>query len=243
MENYIAGGLSGLIEVSATHWIDNIKTKQQEAKLTGQQFKFLKINPRTLYTGYVPRLVGVVPMRIVFWGTMKTANQSLETYKINPAVKGLLAGGFAGGCQSIIDNPIEVAKVRLITGGKSSIKELYRGFTPTLTRNILFAGILSSMIQCSTTSTSSKFEQFQSGAIGGVFASILTQPFDVIKTDFQRSKIQRNGHPSMIETFIKISRKNPSNLFAGLVPRAILSCATMSVGYVAFSYLSQLCAS
>lgn len=78
---YINGAFSGLIEVSSTHWIDVIKTKLQAEKETSK----IPVNAVSLskqiwakegftgfYRGYVSRMVGIGPMRAIFWGTMDT---------------------------------------------------------------------------------------------------------------------------------------------------------------------------
>ena len=71
-KRYLAGGLSGIIEVITTHPIDYIKTKKQEYIQTNKEItpKFYKeitdgkfINS---YRGVVPRILGVVPMRLIF---------------------------------------------------------------------------------------------------------------------------------------------------------------------------------
>lgn len=72
-QKYIAGGLSGIIEVIITHPLDYIKTKEHEyvqKGITNKDFynNIIKKNPINLYQGITPRLIGILPMRCVFWG-------------------------------------------------------------------------------------------------------------------------------------------------------------------------------
>lgn len=70
---YIAGGLSGIVEVLITHPLDYIKIKKQEYiqnKIPINNFYKTIYNGNiwNFYTGIISRLIGIVPMRVVFWG-------------------------------------------------------------------------------------------------------------------------------------------------------------------------------
>lgn len=77
-QRYLNGAISGLIEVTLTHWIDVIKTRlQAEKEITkGINVQILckriwqEEGFRGFYRGYVSRMAGIGPMRATFWGTM-----------------------------------------------------------------------------------------------------------------------------------------------------------------------------
>jgi solute carrier family 25 2-oxodicarboxylate transporter 21 len=236
--DFIAGGLSGISEVTLTHWMDNIKTRRQEAQLTNSQINWNKLTIRDLYRGYIPRVAGIVPMRFVFWGAQSTANEYCQPLPISSSSKYLIAGGIAGATQSAIDNPIEVMKIKMMTS-KSQIKfnelNLYRGFLPTLCRNVTFASVFNTVIHYRE--IHNHRDRFVTGAVGGFIASILSQPFDVVKTE-----IQRHGS-NQTQTFsflYKLIKNNPKTLFSGGLTRCILNCSTMSIGFVSVIYIKEL---
>lgn len=75
---YLNGAVSGLIEVTTTHWIDVIKTRLQAEKEITKGISVRSLSARIwaedgfrgFYRGYISRMAGIGPMRAVFWGTM-----------------------------------------------------------------------------------------------------------------------------------------------------------------------------
>lgn len=235
VNTWAIASFSGIVEVTATQWIDVIKVKMQQLSLTGHNASFSNA-VRTIYrngllsfyAGYLPRLCGIVPMRCVYWGTMNTMNELMKDS--NHFAKILLAPLVVGLVQTCVDNPIEVLKIRQITGGKLAFNSLTNGFTATLCRNMLFALPVSYSIRTYGTEN-----PFLAGAIGGVVGSIISQPLDVAKTELQRYKT--SGHPhstfSVLKTIYSIS---PRNLMVGAVMRSTLGFCNMGIGYCVFSY-------
>ena len=64
---YKSGILAGLTEVIFTHPIDFYKTQKQYSAYNGNLINNFKL--RNMYDGIIPRLIGIVPMRLVFWCT------------------------------------------------------------------------------------------------------------------------------------------------------------------------------
>lgn len=77
-QRYINGAVSGLIEVTLTHWIDVIKTRLQAEKEITKGINVSSLSRRIwaeegfrgFYRGYISRMAGIGPMRAIFWGTM-----------------------------------------------------------------------------------------------------------------------------------------------------------------------------
>lgn len=237
--NYLAGSLSGIIEVSVSHPIDRIKTEMQALALTNSNSSIRSAvkniyNTRGgifgFYSGIIPRLFGIIPMRLTYWGTMKTMNNA--TKHQNTMVQYFVPGIVTGCVQTIIDNPIEVLKVKLMTGAKSvKIGNLYDGFSPCVMRNVMFA-----IPVCICTKVFGSEHPFIAGATGGFLGSMISQPFDVIKTEMQRyskDKIVK----SQKEIFMDIYRKNPISLWSGVTMRATLGCVNMGVGFFVLGHI------
>jgi hypothetical protein len=66
--------------------------------------------------GVVPRICGIIPMRFVFWGVQDNSyHYFTNTLNYSPFYSGVLAGIMGGCCQTIINNPIEVIKIKTMT--------------------------------------------------------------------------------------------------------------------------------
>jgi hypothetical protein len=235
--DFIAGGLSCVSEVTLTHWIDNIKTKIQDANINNKKFEMRHIKINQLYQGYLPRLIGIIPMRFVFWGSQSVANTYCKEIGITKSHKLLLAGGICGLVQTTIDNPIEVMKIKMITGTKNFDfwkVNYYHGFVPTCFRNVIFASLFNLGINYNDTNQHSK--RFLQGAGSGIIASLISHPFDVAKTAVQRYGGEKQ---KMLNFMINQIKTDPKLLWSGCLSRCILSCATMSVGYVSVRFISE----
>lgn len=283
IKNVLPGAISGVVEVITTHPLDRIKTKMQELMLELNKNNRNSLKPSFLnatkviykesgfkgfYLGIIPRIGGVIPMRMTYWTTMTQMNNIVESKNFNcrfntndymivdKYIKYVFPGLVAGSIQTIIDNPIEVAKIRLMTKknntdsklselklySKEGIKSMYVGFIPTVIRNSIFAVFVSSFVKIYG---EKKENKFISAAIGGALGSIFSQPFDVIKTEFQRiKKITDNSNNSnkkigTFELMLKIAKNNPSQLWAGGSMRCIQAFFNMGIGFLALSHIQN----
>ena len=240
-QRFIAGGLSGIIEVLATHPIDYIKIKKQEYKQLGKEFNLPKIKLNKLYTGLMPRLIGVAPMRVVFWGSqdyyrnalLKMDNKYLNKYNF------LIIGWNSAFLQTIIDTPIEIYKIGKMTNMtnenlKQSLINM-QGFNANLIRNFGFTSVIAYL--CFNNHNHNGFiDKFKYAAFGGLIGSVLTQPIDYVKTQQQRCQDNRSIYKIIQETIKDDYRK----LYIGGFYRSVLSISTMGIGFVAFDFFNNL---
>lgn len=229
-KGYIAGGVSGFFEVTLTHPIDIMKTSFQNNQQYG-------IRDLLSYRGYMARVTGVIPMRTLYWGVqshsvpyIKPICDNYHQNKYHKYYLNFYTGGFAGMVQTLVDCPIESIKVKTITSSGNyqniyTIKSLYQGFGPTLIRNSLYAGIFFSYINGEFIGN-----KFLDGATGGIIASVVSQPFDYIKTCTQSYDKRKKIFDIIKETKIR-------TYYTGVVPRSIVSLSSMGIGNFVTSYI------
>ena len=235
-KKYLSGGLSGIAEVTCTHPLDYIKTMKQQYTQRNIPTYLIKNNYKKLYTGIVPRVIGIMPMRFVFWGVQDNSYNYYYNYNNNKLYSGIFAGITGGICQTIIDNPIEILKIKMITNQSIQLQDLVqnRGFKATLIRNTGFAICISSM--CFNKSENTNIEKFCYSATAGIIGSIITQPIDYVKTLQQRSNDTRTIYNILVDTF----KDSPKKLYIGGLNRALLSFFSMGVGYIAYDNIYKL---
>lgn len=234
MNSFCAGAISGIIEVTCTHPIDYMKTMKQQ----NHSLRYIISNTSfsQYYSGYFPRVIGIVPVRFTFWGTQTYIQSILEKHHIESKYNFMLIGTGAACMQSIIDTPVEVAKIALITEKGNltrKIPNIMKGFGPTLFRNILFSNSVSYC--CSHMkgkyNNNKKIETFVSAGLGGLIGSIISQPLDYVKTKKQLPISDKR-------TSIQILREESwSTLFTGGSYRALLGMSTMGIGYFTYMFL------
>ena len=235
---YFSGGISGMVEIFFIHPIEYYKTLNQsvEKNLSFKNFykNVTKNNGfRGLYKGLYPRMVGIIPMRTIFWGTLTTSENILHNHNINKKYIPAIAGASAGLLQTIIDCPVESFKTKLMNNNKIN-RINFHGFIPNTARNIFFATIFN--IQ------KKKMEKYQLnksiyndifvGSISGIIASIITQPFDYLKTQKQIHGDNKNLKQILSEI------KNIFHLWRGGGSRLIITCLSMSIGLPVFNFIN-----
>ena len=228
-KKYIAGGLSGIIEVMCVHPIDYIKTKRQiyiQNSIKSPFTHFLG-NP---YKGIVPRILGVAPMRLVFWGVQKNTYDTLQiTKKYTDYQCSIIAGIIGGSAQTIIDNPIENIKTRQMNNQIVQLKDIKNmpGFRSHLLRNIVFC--LPITLLCFNNESKSNINNFFMSSFSAFIGSILTQPLDYIKT------YQQTGNKNTYELIKNTFKKNPLIFFTGGASRALAYSLSIGIGYVSYT--------
>ncbi|KAI9492711.1 mitochondrial carrier domain-containing protein [Zychaea mexicana] len=171
----------------------------------------------------------------------------------------LWAGGVARTVAAAVISPIELFRTRMqaVEGAdgfpavwrgimqmvqREGMVSLWRGLLPTMLRDVPFSGLywmgyeqikqyLSS--KNSNQDTLSNFQSsFIAGASSGMFAAVVTTPFDVIKTQRQVN----SGDDARIMRLIRKTRiaEGYRGFFRGVVPRVVKvapSCAIMISSY------------
>ena len=242
MKNYLFGGISGFCEVCVSHPIDYYKTKLQENSNNNRNLKsILTKNIRnngilSVYKGFIPKVIGTVPTRFIFWGTQNNINNICDQKNIISHKKYLLSGICSGSAQTILDNPVEVIKIQMMTGSKSinsiPFMSYYRGLSFTLPRNIIFATAV--CYGNGYSKNSNTLINFISTGITAFTACIITQPLDFFKTKKQEYNFKK------IQYLEYFNKHNYKKMFIGTYARASIGFINMGIGCVVFNTLIEL---
>jgi solute carrier family 25 protein 38 len=180
---------------------------------------------------------------------------------IEAALIGVTARGIAGG----ILHPITVVKTRFESGQfkysslnhalkdvycKEGLKGLYRGWTPTVLRDAPYSGlyymfysqlkITCSKILSDSNSikhTISPSVTFACGLSAGLLASLVTQPFDVVKTKMQlQGSTYKNIYTASL---IILEKKGINGFFSGATPRIMRRSLMSAISWTFFDTLTK----
>ena len=103
--------ISGIMEVGVTHPLDYIKTVLQSRTGTNNSNSIRTIKLlKTPYKGIASKLIGTIPMRILFWCSLDNFN--------NKGYSPVISALFTSIIQTTIDYPIEQIKTQKMINNK-----------------------------------------------------------------------------------------------------------------------------
>ena len=239
---FIAGASSGILLSLYIHPIDLIKTQMQGAAQKNKPIiypiqyfrnKFNMLGVQYFYSGYFIRILGIMPVKATYWGTQGACNEYLKKYDINNSQRLIASGIISAAVTTVIDNPIEALKTRIITDKKSISKIIsrdifYKGFAPNMIKNIVFSVSMNYNINLKP--ADNYFTQFFNGGLAGLFAGIITQPIDYIKTERQRLGNQA------VKSSLSILKTDYNKLMIGVIPRSIMCFFYTGIGATTYLF-------
>ena len=193
------GVLFGATTVIVGHPFDTIKTRMQaDASFHNLSMRFAAINIlqqngiRGFYAGFVPPLIGSSIFRSVqfaaFGATMayfRNDDSVLRTRKFaNVEARVYIGGMVSGACRALIESPLDFLKTQrqVVTPDPihGNFKQLYRGFSATLARNVFLMTTFFVLIE-----KLSAWDPFVRGGVATTTAWTLVWPLDVAKSRMQ----------------------------------------------------------
>lgn len=215
MNSIYASAVSGSIELAVVYPLEYLKTIRQNTKYLSS--KDYKRYMRTPYRGVGVKMVGFVPMRVGFWSGMDYFNKN--GYGV------IKSGVYTAGLQTLIDYPIEQIKTQRVLNDVNVMNafkgiKLLPSFGVHLMRNMIFMGVLNSVIE-------SNRDSMYVGAVGGLAGSLITQPLDTLKTWYQSGK---KSYP--VEWRFK-------DYMRGWQHRGVISLLSMNIGWLVYSRLNK----
>jgi len=202
LASFLSGLVYGTTSVLVGHPLDTVKTKMQAdpnfRNLNTVQ-TILKIKNSTGVTGYyagaLPPLMGSAIFRSIQFASygatfayFRDENHFLRRNKLFGIEGRVFVGGFiSGASRALIESPLDLLKIRQQTSPVSlssiPISDLYRGFTATLSRNIVLMTTFFAIID-----KLANLDPFLRGGIATTSAWTLVWPLDVAKSHMQASK-------------------------------------------------------
>jgi len=237
--------------------------------------------PISLWRGWTTTLLRSVPQVIIYFSLYDHFRDSFHSKEIPLAP--FWAGSLARTFTTFVVSPIELVRTKQQSLNHSSsildimrseinhnknnhgIRNLWRGVTPTLMRDVPFSAIYWTLFEYTRNkilsisknqtkkyiSDSEKkknqvLASFMAGASSGMIAATLTHPFDLVKTrkqiELYQADISRRSTPSNTLSILKtiIKEEGYRGLLTGLAPRVAEiapACAIMISSYeIAKSY-------
>ncbi|UJR09288.1 hypothetical protein I4U23_013531 [Adineta vaga] len=210
---------------------------------------------QSLWSGLPPTLVMSLPNTVIYFTTYEQLKccMGYKRTNLNPVVPGL-AGGLARMLAVVVTSPLELIRTKkmseklsyseLSTMLKTSIesdgfRSLWRGLVPTIWRDLPFSIIYWSAYErlklylMKKTSTPPTLSAFYSGATAGALATVLTHPFDTIKS-IRQVQLGNNQSQSTDRTLHLLRQMFKDggirSWYKGLIPRLLKvspACAIM----------------
>lgn len=225
--NFKSALFASICEIVIVHPIDVFKIHYQQN--SNFKFKtFMNYNFNTKYRGFISRSMGILPMRTTFWVSQDLANKNISLN--NSILNYITKSTFVSFAQTLIDCPIENMKIGKINNKKIkfNFKFFYKGFSPNLIRNNIFAF---NVIGFNKLGDEYDCNKFISGSIGGLLGSIISQPFDYIKTLRQSDK--------NIKFYDIFNIKHKKYFMNGCTARSLVCFMSMGIGSLALDFYND----
>jgi len=188
IKDFISSGLTSMFSLTLFYPLEITKVRLQ----TNQS---LKVPLKTYYYGLPKSLMMVFPEKGLKFSTFNYCQNNKYSF-FNSVVLTTIV-------QSIISTPIE--NYRITRSDKLIHPKMYRGHQFTLARDILFNYIFFKK--------SYQQKHFKDNLIGGLLATSIVTPIDVIKSNYQSGK--------NIKEIIDSIKIKPSIVLKGIIPRTL----------------------
>lgn len=192
--DFLFGTIGGFVEIMMLYPMDLLKTRRHaypKIPITTTAKHIAKhYGLKGFYRGFLPPLVIEAPRR----GLKFFLQHSLFSYVPNHFVVGVLSGIM----ESIIVNPFELTKVRMQlqqdktlsfmkTMHSIGVTGLWKGYPAFALRTCLWNSSFFSTVHFLQENETARGSSFFHGMVAGVFATLVNNPSDVIKTRIQQT--------------------------------------------------------
>jgi len=251
LENAVAGSAYGLTAVVVSHPFDTVKTKQQAEprfQFAGPfRTAFLTVQADgvlALYCGFAAAAAGSMAFRALpfaaYGFTSAHLKRTCSWWERHPIVLASVAGSSGGLIRSVVECPLEVAKVRRQVGVAWRWSSMYHGLAVTVFRNMSVIGLFWGFVQASAPlrealTDSPDTRSFLAGGGCSAAAWLVVYPADMAKSRVQSFATSGSQAPHAVRVLADVARSSGvaalySGLSAGLL-RAIFANGVAFVVY------------
>ncbi|XP_077239551.1 uncharacterized protein LOC143880431 [Tasmannia lanceolata] len=242
LKSALAGGLACALSTSLMHPVDTMKTQVQASSLSFPELvsKLPQIGLQGLYRGSIPAILGQFSSHGLRTGIYEASK--LVLINISPTIPEIQVRSLASFCSTVLGTavriPCEVLKQRCQAGIFDNVGEaivgtlrqdgfrgFFRGTGATLCREVPFyvagMGLYEEAKKAAQQLLRRDLEPWETilvGALSGGLASVVTTPFDVMKTRMMTAPQGLPVSMSMV-AFSILRQEGPLGLFKGAVPR------------------------
>lgn len=267
-KSFLAGVISGSLSTILLQPLDLVKTRLQSPVYIGTNVGMISIAANVvrqetffgLWRGLWPSLTRCAPGVGIYFGTLHWLRSNFGS--ANPkALESLMMGMTARSIAAILVLPITVIKTRYESGtfkytGLASalaltyktegFRGLYSGLGPTLLRDVPFSGIylmfytkIKSITQPHLFGEFEPMMNFCNGVMAGAFASFMTQPADVVKTNMQLDpNLQRSTWKTVLFVY---QGRGVLGFWRGIVPRTLRRTIMTALSWTVFEEIMRRC--
>jgi len=246
MRAFLSGSLSATCSTILFQPFDLIKTRIQNDPNKLSVIQVVRHdNLRSLWRGTTPSLVRTVPGIGLYFMSIDFLNGLLA--RPPSAVEAAFIGVTARGLAGVVLHPMTVVKTRFESGQfkysslsralsdmyyKEGVRGLFKGFTPTVLRDAPYSGLYYMFF-----SQLKRDDRpvFVCGLSAGLLASLVTQPFDVLKTKMQLQNLN-NIYAAAVFVF---RSKGVNGFFAGTTPRIMRRSLMSALSWTLFDSLTK----
>ena len=276
LKNVGAAGSAAVITVTGIHPIDVVKTRLQiSGEGGGRDYKSLGISGSmrvimkeegisAFWKGIGAawmRESSYTSLRLGLYSPIKSA---MGVDSNSHFIMKFTAGSLAGALGSLVGNPFDVLKTRMMASEtlitpsiKSTATELFqkqgmKGFYRGIEANILRAMVLNGtkmscydqikdMITVSKIIPSGLPTQFCSAFGAGFFMATTVAPFDMVRTKLMNQPTDTKLYNGFVDCFVKIISKNGiTGLYAGFIPICARFAPTTCLQLIIFEQIKPI---
>uniref|UniRef100_A0A7S1N3K5 Mitochondrial carrier protein n=1 Tax=Eutreptiella gymnastica TaxID=73025 RepID=A0A7S1N3K5_9EUGL len=263
IDNVIAGGGAGIIEICLMYPTDVLKTRFQLATGVTQSLPTV-VNKMVaeegwmvFYRGITAPIISEAPKRAVkfsanefYRGIFKNADGKMDA-------KGYFASGAAAGStEAFVNCPFEVVKVRMQAPGSKELyksvpdaakqivmKEgptaLYKGIEPQIYRNAAWNGLYFTITPTLREKMGGgRLNTFLAGALAGAVATVASTPFDVVKSRMQNQAAGVNKYNFALPSLaVVVQEEGVRSMYKGLGMRLLRLGPGGGIMMIAFEFI------
>lgn len=266
VKSFLAGSVSGTCSTILFQPLDLVKTRLQSPVAVGAAPSGL-ITVVTnvvrhekligLWKGMVPSLSRTVPGIGVYFSSLHHLRTKFGSSDPHP-LESMAMGMYARSISGLTMLPFTVVKTRFESGQfqyrsvaqalvtiyrLEGLKGLFSGLSATLLRDAPFSGIYlmfytqTKKFAKSKTDSQSPFVFFACGIVAGGFASVVTQPADVVKTHMQLYPDRFNKVHTVVRHVYE--RDGAAGFMRGIIPRTLRRTLMAAMAWTVYEQMMK----